>query len=52
MHQTRSIEDYETMDGTLIKGLKTLVSEGKVTRYDNDGEDLDIIFLDGEPVYF
>mgnify|MGYP001171878425 FL=1 len=52
LHQSRTINDDETMDGTLIKGLKTLVSEGKVTRYDNDSEDLDIIFLDGEPVYF
>ena len=52
MHQSKSIEDETNDDGTLFKGLKTLISEGKVTRYDNDGEDLDIIFIDGEPTHF
>lgn len=51
-HQQYDIEDYINPDGDAQSGMKTKIASGLVHRYVNEDENVDVIFISGEPIYF
>ena len=51
-HQQFDIEDYTDFDGNAQTGLRSKVTAGLVHRYVNESENIDVIFISGEPVVF